>query len=165
MRSASSLGGAILPEFAPRLPIRAQAFVMPSRVLNNECVDALRMRQRHSKTDRTAIIVHVKRVTRQPERFRKVIHDLGDVIEGVGILFRVGPVAVSKARVVRRDEMKAIGQPREERFELPRGSWKTVQQEKRRRVFRTGLSIKDRRIHRSVSCDKKSGVPWRIPFH
>ena len=95
----------------------------------------------------------------------KVIHDLGDVIEGVGKFFRVRPVAVSEARVVRRDEMIPIGQPREERLELPRRSWKTMQQEKRRRVFRAGLSVKNRQVHRSVSCDKKSGIPWRIPFH
>src|SRR5476649_147926 len=71
-------------------------------------------------------------------------HGLGDMIERVGIPFRVGPIAVSEARVVRRDEMKAIGKPREERFELPRGSWESVQQEKRRRVFRAGLSVKNR---------------------
>ena len=65
------VGGAIFPEFAPRLPVRAKAFVMPSRVLNNERVDALRVRQRHSETDRAAVIVHVKRVTREAQRFRE----------------------------------------------------------------------------------------------
>src|SRR6267378_3266008 len=73
-----------------------------------------------------------------------MIHDLGDAIERVGKLFRIRPLAVSETRVVRRNEMKAIGKAREERFELSRGSWKSVQQHNCWRVFWTCLAIEDR---------------------
>jgi hypothetical protein len=65
------------------------------------------------------------------------------VIERVRELLRVRPVAVTEARVIRRDEVIAIGDPGEERLEHPRGRGKSVQQEKRRCVFRAGLSIED----------------------
>ena len=50
---------------------------------------------------------------------------------------------MSEARVIGRDKVIAIGKPGEERLEHPRRRGKSVQQEKRRRVFRAGLSVKD----------------------
>ncbi len=93
---------------------------MRDRVLHDQRLDAFRMRQDHAKTDRAAIILHVQRVTREAERFGEVIHDLGDVIEGVCEFFGVGPVAVSEARVIGRDQVIAIGEPDEERIEHAR---------------------------------------------
>src|SRR5207253_8428918 len=101
------------------------------------------MSQRHSKTNRAAVILHVKSKTREPERFGEVIHDLGDVIERIREFLRIRPVAVSEAWVIRRNQVIATGKPREERLELPRRTCKSVQQEKHRPVFRAGLSIKD----------------------
>jgi hypothetical protein len=113
-------------------------------VLDNESLDPVRMGQGHAKTHRAAVILHVKGVAREPERFGEVIHDLGVVIERIREFFRVGPVAVSETRIIGRDKVVATGKPGEERREHPRGRRKSVQQEKRRRVFLTGLSVKDR---------------------
>jgi len=55
----------------------------------------------------------------------------------------VGPITVSEARVVGRDKVIAIGEPSKERLEHPRRRWKSVQEKNRRRVFRSGLSVKD----------------------
>ena len=66
----------------------------------------------------------------------EVIHGFGDVIERVREVFRVWPVTVSEARVIGRDKVIVIGKLGEERLEHPRGRWKPVQQEKRRRVLR-----------------------------
>src|SRR5580704_3754006 len=110
---------AIFPELAPGLPIRAQSFVMCDGVLNNESFYALRMRERHAKTDRAAVILHVKRVTREPERFSEVIHDLGQVIESVREFFRVRPVAVSEAGVIGSDDVKLPREAGEKRLEHP----------------------------------------------
>ena len=137
------VGSAIGPKGPPRLPIRSQAFVVRHSVLDDESLDPVRMRQGHAKTHRAAVILHVKRVAREPERFGEVIHDLGVVIEGVREFFRVRPVAVPEARVIGRDQVIAIGKPGEERLEHPRRRGKSVQQEKRRRVFRAGLPVKD----------------------
>ena len=105
---------------------------------------AFRMGQNHAKTHRAAVILHVKRVAREPERFGEVIHDLSDMVERVRELLRVRPVAVSEAWVIGRDKVIAIGKPGEKRLEHPRGRGKSVQQEKRRRrPFGPGLPVKD----------------------
>ncbi len=93
---------------------------MRHRVLDDESLDPLRMGQGHAKTHRAAVILHVQRVAREPERFGEVIYDLGVVIERIRELFRVRPVAVSEARVIGRDKVRAIGKPGEERLEHPR---------------------------------------------
>lgn len=93
---------------------------MRDRVLNNESYDTVRVRERHPKADWTAVILHVERVTREPERFGEMVHDVGVVIERVREFFWIRPVAVSKARIVRRDQMKAIGKTSEKRLKHPR---------------------------------------------
>ena len=45
-------------------------------------------------------------------------------------------------RVIGRDQVIAIGEPGEERLEHSRRRRQSVQQEKRRRVFRAGLPVK-----------------------
>jgi len=96
------------------------AVVVRHSVLDDESLDPIRMGQHHAKTNGAAVILHVKSKTRESERFGEVIHDLGIVIERIGELFRIRPVAVSKARVVGRDKVTAIGKPGEERLEHPR---------------------------------------------
>ena len=49
-----------------------------------------------------------------------MLHHGRDVVEGVRELLRVGPVAVSEARVIGRDQVIVIGKPGEERREHPR---------------------------------------------
>jgi len=90
------------------------------RVLDDESLDPVRMGQGHAKTHGAAVILHVKRVAREPECFREVIHNLGVVVERIGEFLRVRPIAVSEARVIGRDQVIAIGKPGEERLEHPR---------------------------------------------
>src|SRR6266481_638333 len=126
---------------------------MRHRVLHDESFDPLRMCQSHAKTYRAAVVLHVKRVARQPERFREVIHDLGAVIERIREVLRVRPIAMSEARIIRRDKVIAIGKPREQRFEHARGRRQSVQQQKRRRIFRASLSVKNGEpinLHRAI---------------
>src|SRR3982074_2973095 len=101
------------------------------------------MRQGHAKADGAAVILHVKRVAREPKSFGEVIHGFGDVIERVRECFRVRPVAVAKARIVGCYEVIAIRKSREQGLEHPGRGRKPVQQQKSWRVFRPGLSVKD----------------------
>ena len=101
---------------------------MGYRVLHDERFEAIWMREGHAETNGAAVILHVERVAREPERFGEVIHRFGDAIEGVGEFFRVGPVAVTEAGVIGRDEAIAIREAREERLEHSRGRGKSVQQ-------------------------------------
>jgi hypothetical protein len=121
-------------QFAPRPSLCATA---------SWSIDPVRMGQGHAKTHGAAVILHVKRVARERQRFGEVSHNLGVVIERIREFLRVGPVAVSEARVIGRDKVIAIGKPGEERLEHPRRRGKSVQQEKRRRVFGAALSVKD----------------------
>jgi hypothetical protein len=72
------------------------------------------------KTHGASVILHVKRVAREPESFGEVIHDLGIVIERIREYFRVRPVAVTEARVIGRDKVILIGKPGEQTLEHPR---------------------------------------------
>ena len=114
------VGRAVGPKSPPCLPIRSQAFVVRHGILNDESFDPFRMRQDHAETHRAAVILHVQRVARESERFGKVVHDLGEVIERVREFLRVGPVAMSKARVIGRDQVIVIGKAGEERLEHSR---------------------------------------------
>jgi hypothetical protein len=113
------------------------------RVLNDEGLDPVRMREHHAKAHGAAIVLHVKRVAREPERFGEINHDLGAAIERVGEFFRVRPIAVPEPRIIRRDEVIAVGKQGEQGLEHPRRRGKAVQQEQGGRVFRAGLSVKD----------------------
>src|SRR5437016_4915635 len=116
---------------------------MSDGVLNNESSYAVWVRERHAKTNGTAVILHVKRIPRESERFGKVIHDFGDVIEYVCEFFRIRPVAVPESRVIRSDKMKSIRKPGEEWLEHPGRRWQSVEQENRWRILRPRFPIKD----------------------
>jgi hypothetical protein len=94
--------GAIGPEGPPRMPIRPQAFVVCNSVLDDERFGSLRMGQAQAKTHRATVILHVKRIAREPKRFGEVIHDLGVVVERLRDFLRVRPVAVCEAGLIAR---------------------------------------------------------------
>ena len=93
---------------------------MSDRILDDESLDPLRVRQCHAKANRPAIVLHVRSVVRQAYRLREIVDHGSDVIERIFEPLRVRPVAVSEARVIGRDEVIAIGKPGEERLEHPR---------------------------------------------
>jgi hypothetical protein len=70
-----------------------------------------------AKADGAAVILHVQGIARKAERVGEVIDDLGDVVESVCELFWVGPVTVAKAGVIGGDEVIAVGEAREERWQ------------------------------------------------
>src|SRR5207302_8628233 len=113
------VGGAVGPKGPTRPPDRAQALVMRHSILDDETLGSVRMGQGHAKTHGAAVILHVKRVAREPKSFGEVTHGFGDVIERVREFFRVWPVAVSKTEVIGRDKVIAIGKSREQRLEHP----------------------------------------------
>ncbi len=119
MRSAVSLAARSAQKARRGFQFAPRSFVVRHRVLDDESFDAVRMSQGYAKTHGASIILHVKGVTRKPERFTKVIHDLRIVTKRIRELFRVRPVAVSEAGVIGRDKVIAIGKPGEERLKHP----------------------------------------------
>ena len=116
---------------------------MGDGVLDDQRVDPLGVSQRHAETDGASVVLHVEGVARQPHRLREVIHHGGKVIEGVRELLGAWRIAVSEARVVRRDHVVAIPETGEKRLEHAGGGGKPVKEQDRRPVLRTGLSIED----------------------
>src|ERR1700736_2786726 len=83
------VGGAVGPKGPTRLPVRPKAFVVRHSILDDETLDSIRMDQSHAKTHWATVVLHVKRVAREPKSSGEVIHGLGDVIERVREFFRV----------------------------------------------------------------------------
>src|SRR6202046_273553 len=83
------------------------------------------------------------------------------MIERVRKLFRVRPVAVSESRIIRRDHVITITKPREQWLEHPRRRGKSVQQQKRRRILRPSLPIKNGKpinLHLAISSRAISSI-------
>ena len=82
-------------------------------VLNNESFYTLGVCKDHAEPYRASVILQVKRVTREPERFGEMVRDLGAVIERVREFLRIRPIAVSEPWVIGSDQVIAIGKPGE----------------------------------------------------
>ena len=78
------------------------------------------MNEREAHADGTTVVLHVKVVLVDVQQLQKLVHHLRDVVERVVELLWSWPIAVSKARLVRRDETKLIRQPRKQRLEHTR---------------------------------------------
>src|ERR1017187_2572005 len=89
-------------QIAPRPSLCATAFWTMSPTIRSGWDKAMR------KTHRAAVILHVKRVAREPERFGEMIHDVGEVIERIREFVQVWPVAVSEAWIIGRDKVIGI---------------------------------------------------------
>src|SRR5258707_10884684 len=122
------VGSAVGPKGPTRLPDRAQTLVVRNGILDYETLDSVRMSQGHAKTHGAAVILHVKRVAREPKSFGEVIHGFSDVIERVREFFRVWPVTVSEAGVIGRDKVIAVGKPGKKWLEHRRGRMESVGQ-------------------------------------
>jgi hypothetical protein len=53
------LGRPVRPEGPPGCPVHPEAFVVSNRILDDEGLHALWMRQCHPKTNRTSVVLHV----------------------------------------------------------------------------------------------------------
>lgn len=82
-------------------------------VLNDQRLHAIGVPQRDAKTDGTAVVLHVERVPRQPDRVGEAIDDGCQMIERVRKLGRLWPIAMSEAWIIGRDQMEPVGQARQ----------------------------------------------------
>ena len=93
---------------------------MRDSVLDDQRLNPIRMRQGHSETDGTPVVLHVQRIAFETERLSELADDLRVVIKRVGERLRIRPLAVAEPRVIRCDQVILIGQPCEERLEHAR---------------------------------------------
>ena len=73
---------------------------MRDRVLNDDRLHPLRVGQCHAEANRTAVVLHVKGVTRKSKDLGQAIDDGRKMIEGVRKLLGIRPIAVAEARVI-----------------------------------------------------------------
>ncbi len=88
---------------------------MRDRILYDQCVDALRMRDGKAHANRPSIILYVKHVMAQSQHFGKVLRDFCQVIERVRKVFGTRGIAVAESRIIRCDQMVLAGEAFEER--------------------------------------------------
>ena len=138
------VGGAVRPERPAGVPQRAEPVLVRDRVLHDHRPHPGRVRGRQPKSDRATVVLHEQGVPAEAELLGEAPDDRGQVIEGVGEAGRVGRVAVAETRVVRRDEVEVVGQPRQQRLPHSRGGREAVQQQDGGPVGRARLAVEDR---------------------
>ena len=121
--------GRILPIGADRIPTVAQAFFVSVAVLRNDRRDPLRMLYCQSEAGRCAVIENIDGIAIKADDFGETVDDRSDPIEAVAA---VGPVGVPEAGQVRRNDVEAIGQERNEIAEHMAGAREAVQQQELR---------------------------------
>ncbi len=95
------MGLAVSPELSPGLPQRAEPVLVGDRVLDDERLEPLGMRDHESESHRAAVVLHDKGVPGQLQSLGETADDSGQVVEGVRELRVAGCVAVPEPGIVR----------------------------------------------------------------
>lgn len=95
------------------------------------------------ETGRRAIVEDVDREALQADHLGEAIDDICDMVEGVGEVAGGRHVRLAEPRQVRRDDMEAVRQERNEIAEHMSRTREAVQQEQRWRFGWAGLAIED----------------------
>jgi hypothetical protein len=143
-----------------RLPELLQALLVRIAVLDDERSDSLRMRERQAIADGRAVVHDIERVATHAETRQQRVGDVCEAGEAVAELAAVRHIAVTEPRVVRRDDVIAIRQRRNQVAKHVRRTGKAMQQHDGRRVYRTGFSVENfyaidaRRSMMSLHCER-----------
>ena len=138
------LGGSTDPERTSKaIPRRREANLVRVRVLNDEPLQGVRIAADDPEPDRTSVILHVEPVSVESLQREKLLDDLGDSVERVGVRRRVGNVTVPEAGIVGRDHVKAIGQRADQIAILVGRRGKPVKQHELGTRGMTGFAVGD----------------------
>ena len=139
------LGAAVDPEcVADAVPGLGEAFLVGVGVLDDLPLQPVRVPGDEAVADRSAVVLHVDaHRAGEADLVQEPVDDLGEVVERVVPGRRVGHVGVAEARVVRRQDVEAVGQRRHEVAELVRRGREAAEQQQLRvrRVAR--LAVED----------------------
>ena len=133
----------VCPIGLDRIPERLEPFLIGVAVLHDEGGDALGMLEREPVADRRAVIHEIDRIVLDAELRQQAVDDVGVVAERVGERLVIGRGALAEARIVRRDDMVAIRERRDQIAEHVRRGRKAVQQQHGRRVGGSGFAVED----------------------
>ena len=140
-RSPSRLAwGGILPVGADGAPAVAQALLVGVAVLRDDRSDPVRMLDREPEAGRRAVVEHIDGVAVEADGLGEAVDCLRDLVERV----RLGrPIRIAEPREIRGDDMRAVGEARDEVAKHVARGREAVKQQEFRRVLRAGLAIED----------------------
>ena len=101
------------------------------------------MPRREPEAGRSAVVEHVNREAVEADDFGKALDDIGEVVERIVELVPRRHVRLTEARQVRRDDMEAIHQERDQIAKHVTGARKAMEQEQLRRIGRSSFPIED----------------------
>jgi hypothetical protein len=134
----------LLPVGPDRAPGLAQPLLVRVAVLGDDRGDALGVTGGDPEPDRRAVVEHVQRETVEAEHLRPAVDDVSEVLERVTEVVPRGHVRLAEAGQVRGDEVKTVGEQRDQLAELVARGRETVQEHHRRRVSWPRLPVEHR---------------------
>src|SRR5260370_697020 len=121
IRAQSRLvGGTVGPKSAAEVPVFPETGIMRHGILNDQRLNALRVGKSQPKANGPAIVLHVEAIMRQAERLGNMLHHCRNVVEGVREFCMISPIAMAETRIIRRNQVIAVGQALSQRFSGPR---------------------------------------------
>lgn len=102
------------------VPKRAQALFVRNRVLDNDGADALRVRERYAKADRTAVILHEQDIFCDAKVIVSSFITLARLSKVYSKLDGEGALLLPKPGIIGRDKMILVGEEGQQRFPHPR---------------------------------------------
>ncbi|EGX99514.1 hypothetical protein AZA_38179 [Nitrospirillum viridazoti Y2] len=123
------------------VPAVTQAFLIGVAVLRDDADHPLRPAQGQAVAGGGTVVEDVDRVTRQVQGVGEALHHLGQGIEGVIELAARGRLGETEAGQIRRHDVEAVGQQRDQITEHVGGTGEAVQQQQRRVRAVAGLAI------------------------
>ncbi len=146
---------AVLGSFqgADRVPEAFEALGIGVAVLHDDGRDPLGMGRGQAVADRRAVVLDVDGIALETELADEALDELCEVIEAVFERLDRRRVAAAEARIVRGDEVIAVGQQRDQLAEHVRGGRETVQQEDGRPCRIARPAVKQRHpvnLHRAM---------------
>jgi hypothetical protein len=135
--------GRVLPVCADRIPAVAEALEIRIAILRDDGGDALGVPHREAETSRRAIVEDIEGEALKSDHFSEAVDSPRDVVEGIAELGPFRHVRLAKPGQIGRNDMKSVGELRNEIAEHVACSWKAVQQKECRSVRATGLPVED----------------------
>src|SRR5215470_8041048 len=102
---------AVFPEcVAQPRPCFGEAFLVRVSVLNDEPLQRIGIACNDPEAYRSTVILHEKAVTIESPLLQEFRRDFSELVKRVSKLRRIGNIAIAKPRIIRRDDMKAVGE-------------------------------------------------------
>src|SRR5450755_2855688 len=152
------VGCAVGPKSAAEVPVFPETTLMRHSILNDERLNALRVSKSQAKANWPTIVLHVEAVMCQAQRFGHMLRHGRKVVEGVRECGRIRPIAMAETRIIRGDQVIAVGQALQKRLIHPRRGWQAVKQKQGRGVFGPGLPVENGQVVDLHGAIRHSGV-------